>query len=350
MNAKKIVLGLLAAMALSTQAQPFNQGLFGAGKILSFDCDTAGVSEGAAGANVTWTIPLTIHDSLNSNAQALAAAGTPYFSKFPSATDVLLSRSTITEYSYYRLTSDSIVLLGFADSLQTVVYTDPELIDLRTLAFGGSFTDAFGYTDTVASSGMNLISKINGTKTVTFDGTGTLVVPWKTFSHAMRFKSVTVQTDSTWLGATFASASTITTTNFSWEDTTLPKNTSLSISTVTQKVGALSITSKTVIYLEPVGTAVIGTVEPQTRAVPNPLVISQFDNTIAIKIPSAPSGGNVSFVAYDLGGKVTARAMLQPGAAGLAQGHISNRLSKGIYLYTLKGGDGIFGRGKFVVR
>ncbi|MGB7567120.1 MAG: hypothetical protein WBM07_04615, partial [Chitinivibrionales bacterium] len=285
MNIQKVGMVLLVAMVFIIQAQPFSQGLFGAGNILSLSCDTAGVSEGPAGANVTWTIPLTVHDTINSDAQALPAAGTPYFSKFPSATDALLSKGSLTEYTYYRLANDSLVELGFADSLQTVVYFNPELIDLSALAFGNSFTDTYGYRDTTAVSSLVMVSKIDGTRTVTFDGSGTLVLPWKTFSHAMRFKSVTTQTDSAWFGTVLTSAYTMITTNFSWEDTTLPKNTSFSISRITTTVSGISIANNVVTFIEPAPSAVIGPVGHGAGNTTNFTVISQFDNTLAIKVP-----------------------------------------------------------------
>jgi hypothetical protein len=341
---------LLAATVLIVKAQPFSQGLFGAGKILSLSCDTAGVSEGPAGANVTWTIPLTVRDTINSDAQAVPAAGTRYFSKFPSATDALLSQGTLTEYTYYRIANDSLMLLGFADSLQTVVYFNPELMDLRTLAFGNSFTDVFGYRDTTPALNTALVSKIDGTRTVTFDGTGKLVLPWKTFSQALRFKSVTTQTDSTWLGTVLTSAYTMTTTNFSWEDTTLPKNTSFSISRIATTVGGISVVNSVVTFLEPAPSAVIRTIGNGAGEATNFTVVSQIDNSVAIKVPSSMTLEKLSFVVYDLDGRVAATTSLQSGPAGLAHGHIMERLSKGIYLFAIKGGKGILGAGKMVVR
>ena len=350
MKAYNVGMVLLMATFAIVNAQPINGGLFGAGKVLSLGCDTAGVSEGPSGANVMWTIPLIVKDTINSDARTIAAASTPYFSKFPSATNALLSTGSITEYTYYRLANDSLVLLGYADSLQAVAYFNPELIDLSALAFGNSFTDTFGYRDTVMVSSLTMVSKIDGARTVTFDGAGTLVLPWITFSHAMRFKSVTTQTDSSWFGTILTSSNKMTTTNFSWLDTTLPKNTSFSISRTTTTVSGISITNNVVMFIEPMPSTVVGPTGHESGKAANLIVISQFDNSIAISAPSAFGGGKVSFIAYDLNGKVVAREQLRLTVTGLANSQISSRLSKGVYLYALKAGEGVLSQGKMVVR
>jgi hypothetical protein len=350
MKAKNVGIALVMATFTIVNAQPFNGGLFGAGKVLSLGCDTTGVSEGPSGANVTWTVPLIVKDTINSDAQTLAAASTPYFAKFPSATGALLSTGSITEYTYYRLANDSLVLLGYADSLQTVAYFNPELLDVSALTFGNSFTDTFGYRDTTTVSTLTMVSKIDGTRTVMFDGSGTLVLPWINFSHAMRFKSVTTQTDSSWFGTILTSTSKTTTTNFSWEDTTLPKNTSFSISRTTTTISGISIANNVVTFIEPMPSTVIAHTGHRSGKTAISVMFSQFDNSIAIRAPSAFGGGKVSFIAYDLNGKVVAREQLRLNVMGLANSQLTNRLSKGVYLYSLKTGEGILGQGKMVVR
>ena len=319
-------------------------------RCLSLGCDTTGVSEGPSGANVTWTIPLIVKDTINSDAQTLAAASTPYFAKFPSATGALLSTGSITEYTYYRLANDSLVLLGYADSLQTVAYFNPELLDLSAVTFGNSFTDTFGYRDTTTVSTLTMVSKIDGTRTVTFDGTGTLELPWITFSHALRFKSVTTQTDSSWFGTILTSTSKMTTTNFSWEDTTLPKNTSFSISRITTTVSGIPIANNVVTFKEPMPSTAIAPTGPGSGKKAILVAFSQFDNSIAISAPSGFGAGKVSFIVYDLNGKVVAREQVRLNVAGLANCQLTNRLSKGVYLYALKAGEGILGKGKIAVR
>jgi hypothetical protein len=340
---------ILTVVSVNVQAQWFDRDLLGGGGARVINCDT-GVSAGPSGANVLWTIAVIPHDTLQSTAQVVSAAGTPYAAKFTSATDALLSQGSRNVYTYFRLTTDSLLLLGFADSLQTVAYFDPQLEALRTLTFGASYTDAFGYRDTTSVSSVMFVSKIDGIKTVTFDGTGTLMLPMKTFPHAMRFKSVTLQTDSTWFGAILASVSQTTTTAFSWQDTTLPDNTSFSITRTTIASTVTSVTSTTVTYTEPIGTAVPRTTGHGPENAAGSMVVSQFDNTFAIKVPLSARNGGVVFTVFDASGREVALTPLQTGSAGLAGAQLASRLTKGVYLYSLKAAGQIVGQGKMVVR
>jgi hypothetical protein len=340
---------ILTVMAINVQAQWFDRDLLGGGGVHAINCDT-GVSEGPSGANVTWTIALIPHDTLQSTGQVVSAAGTPYAAKFPMATDALLSQGSRNVYTYFRLTTDSLLLLGFADSLQTVAYFDPQLEALRSLTLGASFTDAFGYRDTISVSSVTFVSKIDGTRTVTFDGTGTLVLPMKTFPHAERFKGVTSQTDSTWFGATLSSVSRTTTNAFSWQDTTLPDNTSFSITRTTTASTVTSVRSTTVTYTEPIGTPVLRTTGHGAENAAGSMVVSQFDNTFAIKVPLTSGTGRVVFTVFDASGRTVALTPLHTSSGGLAGTQLALRLTKGVYLYSLKAAEGILGQGKMVVR
>jgi hypothetical protein len=340
---------ILTVMAVNVQAQWFDRDLLGGGGVHAINCDT-GVSEGPSGANVTWTIALIPHDTLQSTGQVVSATGTPYAAKFPSATDALFSQGSRNMYTYFRLTTDSLLLLGFADSLQTVAYFDPQLEALRSLTLGASFTDALGYRDTISVSGVMFVSKIDGTRTVTFDGTGTLVLPMKTFPNAMRFKSVTSQTDSTWFGAMLSSVSRTTTTAFSWQDTTLPDNTSFSITRTMTASTITSVTSTSVTYTEPIGTAVLRTIGHGAENAAGSMVVSQFDNTFAIKVPLTARNGRVVFTVFNASGRTVALTTLHTSSTGVASAQLTSRLTKGVYLYSLKAADGVFGQGKIMVR
>jgi hypothetical protein len=339
----------LTVMAVSIQAQPFSVNLLGSGTVRSIHCDTTGVSQGPAGANQMWMISPSPQDSSVSSDQVSPAANTPFAAKFPLATDAVVSKGAITAYTYFRIAGDSLIFLGIADSLQAIMYSDPQLAALRSLTLGNSFTDAFGFRGTVTVSSVMLVSKISGTKTVTFDGTGTLVLPWKTFPHAMRFKSETIQTDSTWLGTIMTSTSASTMTSFNWIDTTLPENTGFSITRSTTGSTITSVTSEVITYTEPVATAIARPLGHNENIAVS-LILSQFDNAVSVRLPLKANREPVMLIAYNVSGKTVAMASLHTSAAGLASGELSTKLSKGIYPYSLKTGGGLLGQGKILVR
>ncbi len=341
--------GIIFALVTDVLAQPFNYSSFTIGQVRTINCDTAGVSEGSAGTNVAWAPTVKPRDTSVFSAMKVTPASTPYVASFPTATDAITNQGGMSQFFYYRIAGDSLIFLGFADSLRTLVYTNPQLSALRSLSYGQSFTDTYGYVDTTTLASVKFISKVDATKTVTFDGMGTLALPWQTFSHALRFKTVTSQTDSTFFGALFTSGSKTDITTYSWLDTTLPVNTGFSISKTTTTSTVATTTSTVVSYTAPVP---VHTAQPISFVIDNKLsgmTVSPVSNAHVRIWPNA-NIGNLTFTAYSLSGKVMATA---EGNADVFAGNgagLSAPLGRGVYLYSVKGENRVLNQGKMVIR
>ena len=355
MKSRKMIMVLAsisATLIINIQAQPFRHFALPGGVVHTINCDTTGVSEGASGANVTWTIALTPHDTQQFNNTAVSPASTPYAAKYPSATNAIKGVGKNIAYTFYRVAGDSLYTLGFADSLIAFAYSPPELAAISSLAFGNSFANTYAYRESTTVSGVTFISKFDLTRTVTFDGTGRLVLPWKTFSHAMRYKAVSSQTDSSMYSGILASVTKTDATSYSWIDTTLPDNTGFSITRTTTTSSIVTTSSTEVSYSEPVNSGVVWSQRNGSFGAADAVVVSSIDNRHTIRISSAARLDRVLFTAYDLSGRTVATAQCSADASGpsAASGSLSSPLTKGVYLYSLKSGSELFGHGKVLVR
>lgn len=229
-------------------------------------CDTTGVSQGAAGQNVTWTVTTTCTDTNPYNGYYVDPSATPFAASFPTATLAAhqSSKSGLVTYSYTRITPDSSISLGAASTAINLPYSDPLATPLCK-GYGESYTDTYAdaYT-TTTSPGASTVTHSSATITSTFDGEGKLVLPWITFTHAVRSMAVTVRYDSTWtVIASYkgpVSVVTTTDTSYTWLDTTLARNHAFSIShlrshAATPGAPSVDINSKVVVFNEPVSAA-----------------------------------------------------------------------------------------------
>lgn len=158
------------------------------------EADTNNVSPGNAGANQTWNFsnlqPLS--GSPATQYIYLSPIQTPYGSTFPMANLAVKIEFDTVVYGYARKETNQYSLLGIKNNFVEQVYPDPD-IQLKNLLYGGSFSDDFAnYTD----AGTGIVFYAEGSRTVTYDGYGTLMTPLGTFSNAMRIKSVSSQVDS----------------------------------------------------------------------------------------------------------------------------------------------------------
>ncbi len=160
------------------------------------EADTNSVNPGNGGANQTWNfagilplsgspaIPYVYLDPANTPAQ--------YAAKFPMANLAVKIDIDTVVYGYSRKEANQYSLLGIKNDFIEQLYTNPD-IQLKTLTYGGSFSDDFAnYTD----AGSGIIFYADGSRTVTYDGYGTLVLPSGTYQNAMRIKAVSSQVDS----------------------------------------------------------------------------------------------------------------------------------------------------------
>lgn len=153
-------------------------------------CDTNGISQGNAGAGVTWDFSNLIlktgqnatfsYDIVNPS-QGLKSE------LFPSAT---YAYKVEEAYGYYKISNSFVERLGtgFADGSE--VLTNTEIFMNYPFTYGDNSNDDFDGTFTVTIEGevYTLIRK--GTVNSTADAYGTLVLPQGTFSNVLRIKSI----------------------------------------------------------------------------------------------------------------------------------------------------------------
>ena len=164
--------------------------------VLFQEADTNGITQGNAGANQTWNFsglqPLSGSPAIQYI--YLAPANTPaqFAATFPAANLAVKINSDTIVYGYSKKEASQYSFLGIKNDFLEQVYPNTD-IQLKTLSYNGSFTDDFtNYTDV----GSGIIFYAEGSRTVTYDGYGTLITPAGTFQNAMRIRSVSSQVDS----------------------------------------------------------------------------------------------------------------------------------------------------------
>ena len=180
----------------------------------SINADTNGIEPGASGTGIVWDFSnLTPSDDALANV-FVDPADTPHNEEFPEAD--LASEIAVpgigSTYSYYSLDGDEWNLLGsMSGDVKNDETPNPELVMVAPFNYGASVSDDYqGVMASAASTSYNF-----GEKTLTFDATGTLLIPNAEFGDAMRVKTIATRTDSTAIGATISLINT-TTESYSW--------------------------------------------------------------------------------------------------------------------------------------
>ena len=157
---------------------------------ISHTIDTAGVTEGNAGANITWDFSGLLSTGTDTTT-AVNPATTPYGSSFPNSN---ISFESGGNYVYYGANSSSYSYYGAYIASQNVAisYSDPEIIFNYPYTYNSTHTDLF--ESTFINGGTTFYRK--GTITGLADGYGTLILPNGTFSNVLRIKLVEDYQDS----------------------------------------------------------------------------------------------------------------------------------------------------------
>ncbi len=205
---------LCAALSLFAQPTLQNNVFPDIGDVITFNtADTLlNIEEGGAGANQTWNFStLQPQAGLEVTQQVfISPVGTPYAANFPTANIVAKIGEDTAVYSYFRKEANQFSILGggSVDFLQE--YTDPDVFLKTPLAFNGSYTEEYAYQ--LAAIGFQSV----GSRTVTYDGYGTLITPLGTFANAIRLKLVSTQEDSAALGGGVEFISQTEITSYDW--------------------------------------------------------------------------------------------------------------------------------------
>jgi hypothetical protein len=176
-----------------------------------YDCQTAGVAPGNAGANITWNFSGLTATSNTVTHSILSPSAVPGSSMFPTAN--MIEKYSDGRLIYNTKTAGNNFCVGVQDTTSnfTMSFSNSILTCKRPVTYGTMLVDTFENSFTV--SGFNFVGK--GTSTVSGDGYGTLVLPTKTFSNVLRVKVLQFEKDSM---TQFGSVSTSTFVTFMWFD------------------------------------------------------------------------------------------------------------------------------------
>ncbi len=148
-------------------------------------CDSTGLTPGASGAGATWTFTMSIRTPTTTyNGVTVASTGTVAAS-YPSASVAVQSG---TNNSFYSSTTNALSYWGGNLPIKisginvTTTYASPAVYATYSMALNS--TSAAAVSGTVSAGGIN--GSFTGTSTTIGDGTGTLILPSRTFSNCLR--------------------------------------------------------------------------------------------------------------------------------------------------------------------
>jgi len=176
---------------------------------ISESADTANVTEGNSGANVTWNFSAINLLGNELQTEFVNPNGLPGSSFFPGAT---LAQQFDGTYVFAKDEGNAVYSMGmYSEELGVRSYTDMQKVFQYPFSFGNSFSD--NYSSVMEGNEFNVHS--NGTSVLTADAWGTLILPSGSFTNSLRVKSVTDNIDTIYFeGSSIVSVSQIT--NYSW--------------------------------------------------------------------------------------------------------------------------------------
>ncbi len=331
-----VVLFCSAAMSQITVTSTDVQSLYAAGKswrnFYAYSLNVTMNVGTASSSAQSWQMPTVVYADTERTDNLLPSA-TPYASLFPRATHVqrvILTSSGTTEttYSYVRITTDSLISLGYASRTQgpgvdtMMSSAHVALQELFPIQLGKTFTRK----DSIPiATGVYILQRTVGT----CDAFGSLVTPAGTF-QALRTKDVS--TSETWLaGQLYSKDSSTSLTWLTKEGYWLgiePKDKH-------QSSGSQIISS--VSYTIPLGSTGVA---DQSPVVPVEYTLQQnypnpFNPSTNIRFSVAPAG-HVSLKVYNvLGVEVASLLNDQKEAGTFSVNWNAAGLPSGMYLYRL---------------
>lgn len=311
---KKIILSIFTFIGLTSSAQltQANHAPTPGQNFGTYQCDS--LNPGAAGSGVIWNFAtVNIHTSILKNYIVGTSASTVY----PSA-NVAVGSATNNTF-YYASSATNLNYYGGNISASgvdaTLNYGTPAVFASYPMSFGTGTTSATAGTINVTSPFPTSIN-FTGNCSVLADGTGTLVLPAKTFTNVMRV--VTSQT--------ITSSINVNSINYDYYDINISRYPILTIatSTISSLAGTSTQTTTTILN----NYDVVGIKETQNPKIelsvfPNPA--TNFVNFSSSSLDAA------KVIAFDMTGKIVATEVLESGKAKM---NIAS-LASGIYMYQV---------------
>ena len=188
---KKIYLAFFTILTgLSINAQTLtqaNHAPVSGDQYSNFQCDSTAILPGASGTGVTWNYStLVIHTGIANNYSTSVSTSTSYpaadIAVYSSTANINYFKSSATDLNFY----GGNINIGAVNA--TLNYTSPAIYAKYPMSLATTGTSNIG--GTIAAFSNN--GSFSGNSSVVADGTGTLVLPARTFTNVMRV--VTTQT------------------------------------------------------------------------------------------------------------------------------------------------------------
>ncbi|MBL7934258.1 MAG: T9SS type A sorting domain-containing protein [Bacteroidia bacterium] len=319
---KKTLLSILTLISIGANAQTLtftnHAPAWGNIPYQTTQCDSTGVVAGATGADAVWSFtPTNTHSLKTYNTSNSLPTNTLYpasnVAVASSTADIAYYNSSATNLKYY---GGNIVIAGFNISL---VFNNPSLYAIYPMSLGTS-------TTSTPSGTISINGAINGTFTgnasVNATGTGTLVLPLKTFNDVIQL--TTSQTLNATLSLGTGVVTTVTYDYYSISSSKAPIY-SIQTSTIQSTLGGTS-------------TQTIVTVQNNYQLVS---VNENEKSDIALSVFPNPTTNLINFntanltahkiIATDITGKIISTELFDAGKAKMN----TYNLSSGIYLYRV---------------
>lgn len=335
---KKTLLSLLSLIVIGAGAQTLTQAnhapAAGNQLYVTQQCDSALINPSAPGTGQTWTYALTGLNAVNS------------YSTYAS-TDVSFNPANVyvgssaNNTSYYLASASDLKyyggVLAINGTIITAKYSSPAVVAAYPMSYGT--TTASATSGSVNASGFD--GTFTGNCNVTADGTGTLVLPAKTFSNVIRVN--TVQTMTASLLGGFVTA-TVTLNNYDYYETNASKAPLFTIATST----LLSSATPTAPSYQKIVTviqnyAIVGLNESQKANIELSVFPNPSTNFINFSTTSLEA---TKVTAFDMNGKVVATEIMETGTAKMN----TSNLAAGVYMYQVTDNNNqVLTTGKFNV-
>lgn len=319
--------------------------------IVSQLADATGFDQGASGDGVNWDYS-TLQPAASSFpvvTHYITPESTPFATDFAPLAN-LASFSTFdgdTTYNYFRSSPNSLLNLGFANNVAKKVYDDSEFLYAAALGQGDNLPDDFSATLTTDFSQ----TFTTGNTNISYDGSGTLDLPSGTFTDVVKVMVQTQSRDSSKLGPTIESITTIDLTSYQWFKANIPGPLmTFSISSVSSETRIIGTdttftgpTITTSISYLPDAMDVVSNTEEVTHSIvkthsiyPNP---AKNQATLTFELKEAIDG---TISIFDLSGRNQYKMEWQ-GLSGQQSIQIpTDQLNPGLYLVALESGEEVF--------
>ncbi len=331
---KKTLLSLFSILSVAVTAQTLTYAnhapAWGNIPYTIEQCDSLGVTPGSAGAAQTWNFAVTNPKA----ARTYTTSNTlPNNSSYPNANVSVYS--ALNDVSYYFSDNNSLKYYGGNLVINaydlTVKYAQPAILAVYPMSLNTTTTAAISGTISLVLFGFPVNPTFTGTSTVTAEGTGTLVLPAKTFNDAVRVKTSQLLS---------ASGATVNLVNYDYYSVSTSKAPMYSIQTSTIMASGQPTNTQTITTVQK-GYQFVGIHEVQSSKIE----LTVFPNPATTSINFSTSNLDAAkVIAFDVAGNIVATETMEMGKGKMNTSSLSN----GIYLYSVLGKDNqVLKTGKF---